>query len=370
MACLAGVALCALYGGAEAATMAELKKIDRNHNGALDAGDEFRAYLRLEKLTGDLTDGQLADIGALQADIALQGSIPFSRLAVQEDEQPEVSGCDRTQTFYLRNERIDVSIYGESIEDSAAEGAAISFTDNELDGSQTAAVQAFAAAVLVNPCRERPAGVPINRAWVSGYALALSVGADGKLTDTKAKEKSSLRPGLDAQIEIASGPFDLQALTFTPYYQTDFRGEAQAYGFAGSWEPYKLKWRLGGSYTRFASWFDFFYQLKAEAIGLRVEEAGLTDLENDTDYLWWGGTAVFRAFLFPEALNDRLTWITTYRAYADDRSGKDVELFATALAYNLTDEGNTSISFKYENGTKRDTLEEVDQYLVSLNAKY
>jgi hypothetical protein len=105
-------------------------------------------------------------------------------------------------------------------------------------------------------------------------------------------------------------------------------------------------------------------------VGLRVDEAGLTDLQADTDYLWWGGTAVLRAFLFPEALNDRLTWITTYKAYAEDRSGEDVELITTALGYNLTDEGNTSISFKYENGTKRDTLEDVDQYMVSLNAKY
>jgi hypothetical protein len=69
-------------------------------------------------------------------------------------------------------------------------------------------------------------------------------------------------------------------------------------------------------------------------------------------------------------LNDRLTWITTYKYYFDDRSDKDIDLFTTALAYNLTESGNTSVSVEYEKGTVRDTLEKVDQYMVTLNAKY
>jgi hypothetical protein len=131
-----------------------------------------------------------------------------------------------------------------------------------------------------------------------------------------------------------------------------------------------LDWRLGGSYRQFSPLFDFFYQLKAEMVGLRVNDAGLTDLKPDTDYWWWGGTAALRAFLLPDMPNDRLTWITTYKYYFDDRSDKDIDLFTTALAYNLTESGNTSVSVEYEKGTVRDTLEKVDQYMVTLNAKY
>jgi hypothetical protein len=293
----ASLGLCNL---AAAATMDQLRKIDFNHNGALDAGGEFRAYLDLEKLTGELDSKKQAKVGYLQSDIALRGNIPFDQLA--EEEEQQATGCESGQGL--------------------------------------------------------------------SYAFALSVLADGNLTNDRKTEKSALKPGLDAQIEIASGPLDLQALTVSPYYQTDFRGEAQAYGVEASWEPYKLDWRLGGSYRQFSPLFDFFYQLKAEMVGLRVNDAGLTDLKPDTDYWWWGGTAALRAFLLPDMLNDRLTWITTYKYYFDDRSDKDIDLFTTALAYNLTESGNTSVSVEYEKGTVRDTLEKVDQYMVTLNAKY
>ena len=356
-------------GVAAAATMEQLRKIDFNRNGALDAGAEFRAYLELEKLTGDLNSKKLAKVGALQSDIALYGKIPFDRLA--EQEQQQASGCESGQGLYLRRDKMDVSIYNESIDESAAEGATISYTNNSDTDIDTAEIQALGAWVFArNPCVRRPVGLGVTRPFLSGYAFAFSVLADGNLTDDRTTEKSALKPGLDAQIEIASGPLDLQALTVSPYYQTDFRGEAQAYGVAASWEPYRLDWRLGGSYRQFSPVFDFFYQLKAEMVGLRVDDAGLTDLQPDTDYLWWGGTAVLRAFLMPDLLNDRLTWITTYKYYFDDRSDQDIDLFTTALAYNLTDSGTTSIAVEYENGTVRDTLEKVDQYMVTLNAKY
>lgn len=132
-------ALIVATGYADAATMAELRKIDYNHNGALDAGREFKAYLELEKLTGDLNSKQLAEVGILQADIALQGNIPLGRIA--EEEEQQVSGCDSSQKFYLRNDKIDVSIYGAGIDESAAEGATLSFTDNSVDDSETAEVK-------------------------------------------------------------------------------------------------------------------------------------------------------------------------------------------------------------------------------------
>jgi hypothetical protein len=125
--------------------------------------------------------------------------------------------------------------------------------------------------------------------------------------------------------------------------------------------------------------FDFFYQVKLEANGLRVDNPGLTNLIADTDYLWLGGTASLRASLFNGMLGwDRLTWVTTFSYFDDtnastrpaENSQRNVHLFTTNLAYNFTKEGKTSISFEYQNGTKRDTLEKLDQYLVTLNVKY
>jgi hypothetical protein len=161
----------------------------------------------------------------------------------------------------------------------------------------------------------------------------------------------------------------------TPYYQTDFRGEAQAYSFSASWQPYNLDWRLGGNYFRFSRPFEFFYQVKLEADGLRVNNPGLTSLTADTDYLWIGGTATLRASLFNW---DRLTWVTSYTYFDDTNSSRNssknssqnIHLFTTNLAYNFTETGKTSISLEYQNGTNRDTLERLNQYLVTLNVKY
>jgi len=45
-------------------------------------------------------------------------------------------------------------------------------------------------------------------------------------------------------------------------------------------------------------------------------------------------------------------------------------LFTTNLSYNFTESGKTSVSVEYQNGTQRDTLEKLNQYLVTLNVKY
>ncbi|MGH6736646.1 MAG: hypothetical protein ACRECX_11295 [Methyloceanibacter sp.] len=368
-ACALAVIMAASSPG-DAATGGQLREIDYNRNGALDPGAEYKAYLKLEGLdAANLTDSQISRIGALQADLATFGAIPHEQLAVQATE-PQ-SACDPGQGFYLRRDKLDISIYNASLEDPAAKGAAIAFSDNSETETETGEVHAVAAYVFArNPCRQRPGGVEVGKPFVSGYAFAVSVLADGTLTADRTTEKSALQPSFDAQVEIAAGPFDLQALTFTPYYQTDFRGEAQAYGLQASWEPYKLDWRLGGSYRLFSPWFDYFYQLKAETVAMHVDDAGLTNFTPDTDYWWWGGTVRLNVFLLPDVLSDRLTWISTYQYYFDDRSEDDIDLFTTALAYNLTDSGHTSIAIEYQNGTKRDTLENVDQYLVTLNAKY
>jgi hypothetical protein len=192
--------------------MDQLRKIDFNHNGALDAGGEFRAYLDLEKLTGELDSKKQAKVGYLQSDIALRGNIPFDQLA--EEEEQQATGCESGQGLYLRRDKLDVSIYNQSIDESAAEGATISYTNNSEDDTDTAEIQALAAWVFArNPCVQRPVGLGVTRPFVSAYAFALSVLADGNLTNDRKTEKSALKPGLDAQIEIASGPLDLQALT-------------------------------------------------------------------------------------------------------------------------------------------------------------
>ncbi|HEV3242498.1 MAG TPA: hypothetical protein VGY14_04540 [Methyloceanibacter sp.] len=116
--------------------------------------------------------------------------------------------------------------------------------------------------------------------------------------------------------------------------------------------------------------FDFFYQLKGEADGLRVNNPGLTDFTAD---MWLGGTATLCASLLPGLLgDDRLLRVTSY-AYFDytdsnHNSTQTIHLFTTNLSYNFTETGKTSISVEYQNGTDRDRPEKLN--LVTLNVKY
>ena len=348
----------------------QLESIDANRSHTINAGREFSAYLRLAKLENSTDPRVMAYVAGLQREIALRGELPFSELV--EPGEAKTTGCDSGQGFYLRRDKLDISIYNRSIDESAAEGAAISYTDDRQDDTQTAEVHALAAYVFArNPCASLYERTRPGHPYVSGYAFAARVSADGTLTADRTDEKSALKPALDAQIEIAGAPFiDLQYVTLTPYYQTDFRGEAQAYGFSASWQPYNLDWRLGGSYQQFSPLFDFFYQLQAEAVALRVNNPGLTDLVADTDYMWLGGTARLHVFLLPDILNDRLTWTTSYQYYGDTKSNQNVHLFTTNLGYNLTADGKTSVSLQYQRGEDRDTLQHLNQYLATLNVKY
>jgi hypothetical protein len=180
--------------------------------------------------------------------VACVATASFSDSAVAAND-----ACARQQGFYLRRDKLDISIYNQSIDASAAEGAAISYTGDREAGTDTADIHAVGAWVFArNPCAPSYGDPPIGRPYASGYAFAAFVLGDGTLTADRTDEKSALKPGLDAQVEIANGPiFDLQALTATTYYQTDFRGEAQAYGFSATWQPYQLDWYLGGTYRQF-----------------------------------------------------------------------------------------------------------------------
>jgi hypothetical protein len=67
--------------------------------------------------------------------------------------------CARRQGFYLRRDKLDISIYNASIDAGAAEGAAISYTGDRENDTDTAEVHAVAAWVFArNPCS--PIGEP------------------------------------------------------------------------------------------------------------------------------------------------------------------------------------------------------------------
>jgi hypothetical protein len=51
-------------------------------------------------------------------------------------------------------------------------------------------------------------------------------------------------------------------------------------------------------------------------------------------------------------------------------SSKRISKYTAALAYNITENGDASISLEYDHGTDKDTLAWLNQYVVKLNYKY
>lgn len=357
---------------AAAATLEQLQDIDRNRNNALDAGPEFRAYLKLEKLDGSepLKAASLAKVGALQADIAQRGSIPFDELA--EKKPVKITGCDRQTGVYIRRDKTDISIYTQQVGKAQAKGAAFGYTNDHQSGVQTGEVHGVAAFVFArNPCAKPREGANPKAAYISGYALATSLGADGNFRSDRRSEKSAFKPGFDAQVELANMPiFALNVLTASTYYQTDFRGHASAYGLSGSWEPYEPPLRLGGNPgIPLSPWFDYFWQAKAEVYALRVNSAGLTNLTAGTDYLWLGGTARLNTFLLDNLLPSGLSFVASYQWYWNERGHQTINLTTAGLSYNITPDGSTAIGLEYQYGTDRDTLDRRNQYMLTLSYK-
>ena len=381
------------------ATFEELKKFDRSKNDRIDKGRELTTYMRhlahpdLAKydtnFDGVLDANELAAMqrkfaslplddpkflataGYLTDEAERKNGIPLAEIT--DPPAPRTPGpCDSGQGLYVRADRLDISVYNRNLPKSAAKGASVSYTDDRVTEIRTAEIHGVASYVIArDPCAPRPPGVGIYDPFVSGYALATWLSADGKLSSDPSKEKSALKVGLDAQAEIFSGAiFDAQYVTFSPYYQTDFRGLANAYGGSATWQPYLLGWRLGGRYTQFSSWLDFFWTAKAEVDYLHVTTPGLTDLKPNTDYAWLGGMVRLTAFPLPDLFNYRLSLIGTYKQYWDARSQQEINLASAAVAYNITEDGSTSVSFEYQRGTEKATMKFLDQYLATLNYKF
>lgn len=226
---------------------------------------------------------------------------------------------------------------------------------------------------MADPCRSPPEGAKLGAPYFSAFAVVPWLSAHGTRS-TGDEESSDLRFGVEFQSELADiAPLNLSYFSVSPYYQTDFRGEANAFGVEALWTPYWLEARLGGNYVSNGDPLDWFWQFSAEADYLNVQNVGRTDLEND-DYGWLGFTAKINLFPFSDssnpALADRIRVTATTKHYWDALSGEHISDYLAEIAYNLDPTGSTSISLNYENGTRKETRTDVDQVELKLNYKY
>jgi hypothetical protein len=279
------------------------------------------------------------------------------------------NGCT-TQPLFIRSDSLDNYLYG-ATPASKAKGASISYTDDRQKELQTLTINGMMSYVVAsNLCLPTPGNdVP----FISGYAIAPFVNAQGNLTQPEAKtERSALTFGTEAEFELSQFIIPRQVFTIAPFYQTDFRDIARIDGVSAFWDIFDPNLHLGGYVsTTLEPDLGWFLQIRGETDVVKVSTPGLTNLTK-SDYAWTGGTARLNLFFFPyetnvpEFLRNRFSFVATVAAFHDVNSGQNIVEYTAALAYKITTDGSGSISLEYDRGTDRATLNFLNQYLVKL----
>lgn len=412
-------------------TPEDVRKFDRNHNQRLDY-DEALAWLMHKNHPGLAAtdanyDGRLtakeagayaqkskAELDALRAKLApdalhYQGRNVDKIIAVQTPPEK-----DKTpQRFFVRRDRLDMFQYrtlATNLSDAAlsqpkpitgiisradAKGANFSYSRNDLTKVDQFSINGRIAFIALH---QDPKTASYNTdprdafstpdpysPLIGGYLLAPWLDAQGTVSDPKrANTKNTLQAGVDGQLQIVGGigPVNLQYLTFTPYYQSDFDGRASIAGFRAGWEPVAVELNLGSRFGVPNQLVDAFWQLRAEVDIKSVEDSGYTDLVRGR-YAWLGGAVHARMNLFPSrnayftferdafpALTDRLWLAGSYQHFWDAYSHRQARLMGAEIGYDLTSDGTVSLSFKVNHGKSKDTLERESKYVAGLNVKY
>jgi hypothetical protein len=381
-----------------AASLTELQKYDLNRNGFLDPGREQQLYLThlgnpvlrtfdtnpldgmLEpnevraieaaespKLPSGLTETELDEV---RADLYGRGPIRLAKLA--DAPAPREKKEKREQRWFLRKNRLDISVYNDSFSASAAEGASINATWDGIEDETSLNIQGILTYVLLrntDPTKD----IEGHSGYLAGYALApwVEVNQVGNVT-TDEFTQDKLAFGLAGQLEYTGGPFfGNQVLTFKPYYQTDRDFEAEIYGGTATWEPYNTSLGIGlGERTILFHGLDYTLQVHADVDYMDVVNPGLTGLTAGTEFVWLGGGVKPTFWILPSMFEDRLYAVVHPTWYYDAVSGEDAFLFNSTLNYNLGEKGFTAISVSYQNGLDRSIGEDTEAIEAGLKVKY
>ena len=296
---------------------------------------------------------------------------PAIGITYPTDEEYDAAVAERCggSGFYLRGDVANVGVYFQNGAELVEDGASLSITGDS--GTTTATVDGVAGYVFNHNCLPRPEGLDVNDPFVSGYVISPWLLANGTLFNSEEDDgDTKAQAGLSGQVELASAIFEVQYLTATPYYQTDFKGEAEIHGGTLSWRPYLTSIHLGGTTTPAGAMLDIYWSVDAIADYFYVGNAGSTELTEGTEYAWLGGSIGVNGWILPDALDDRLTFTTRFDAFWDAYSKRSVDYFEANISWAITPDKNAAIALAYKNGTDKDTLVDIDQWDLGLTFKY
>jgi hypothetical protein len=307
------------------------------------------------------------------------------------------SPANDVKRLFVRADPIDNFWYSVSPpgDISGAKGASVSYTNNQLNHTQTATINGEISYLLIPPD-------PKDLDKWGEEAFAVWIAANGTWNNPlKKPENTALQFGFDEQLRTRThDPLSESPVRYwdnyfdvSPYFQTDFRQIERAAGATFAWEPVIPELLLGASKAN--DYLLAFWIFRPEADLREVWNPGDTSQRKGT-YEWLGYTVRGNLQFFP--LPTGSTWfdawivnrfvvIGTAQNFWDANSSKTAFYYTALLQYNLGTctfpknpdpgvysdckiAGGASISFEFDHGTNKDTLVSANQYLVKLSYKY
>jgi hypothetical protein len=338
-------------------------------------------------------------------------SLPKEAKSQPEDKSSEEEKKEKKRTdpqrVFIRADKLDNPYPGLTIKSETALGASVAYTGNDfvqkLVKTKTGSVVTVSSSqALVVSGMASYAFIPDNKVTWIGKLGDVDVdavpsiwlyGAGNWDFPTKTfGETSAAKIGGEIDFELQPPGSELwHYLGISPFYQTDFYGVARAEGATLSWTPaYRPLGILESPFDK-PDLVDGFLELRAESTYLHVENPGFTNMRRG-DYEWAGGAARAYIFLFPSKgdagwspyIEDRFSIVLTAQHYWDANSRIVADMFSGAFQYKLSCDnagkmssksggktdcgiGSPSLTFQYDNGVDRDTLQETRKMSVKLN---
>ena len=342
-----------------------IRGLDYNRNGLIEDGVERNAVRAL----GDkLSDEQIALITEVKEFRPPNLGVPVSRFDPAIRENKLKARCESTQSVFLRKSTPDISVLYPNLVKAAGSGAAFSMTQDRLARQLSWNVKGALAIAFGNPCVKRPQLPGPNSPYISAYAVAPYVDFIGKGTDTSIGP-SMIKTGLQVELEVFSGLFDIHHIKFSPYYQTDFNGNGNIYGFKAIWSPVKLDYNLGGYIgankpTR--AWWSFDGILDYQKVNL----PGDTKLTAGTENTWLGANLAFNFEYEPKSGFNTFFARASYEWFHDFSNSNTVDKLTTTAGVYLDKKKLTSLQVNYEVGTDYETLANYDQITLDLTVGF
>lgn len=298
--------------------------------------------------------------GSLLANVLSTGEGSAEPLSQNTQAPTSEATNSQPQRFFLGSDRLDTRISALNHLSDATnpfapnQGATFSGIRDRESGTTSLIVDGVLSYVLFNP--KIGEGRLPEESFLSAVSLATYLDIDAEFVSREEADEGSVIFGVDGQIEVAGGIFDVQYLTFGTYFQTELQGDANIYGVNASWTPIRIGWSLGSGQTRSGRITDrFVWSTSANADLKFVDDPGSTDLQQSR-YSWVGLEGKIHVIPFGDVEAERFYIDVGGKTYHDVQSGESADSYFVTLGAALDDNGNINMELKHTSGVDYSTL--------------